>query len=85
MKRLAVLLACALCVTTLYGCGSSGSDEKKEGASDTKQEQKEEGRQEESQEADAELDGLDPITIKFASIGPESGTTQADGEAKFIE
>lgn len=92
MKRLAVLLACALCVTSLYGCGNGKSDNgagNAAGETETKQEtgaaEEAEDTEKDSTEANADLEGLDAITIKFASIGPESGTTQAEGEAKFIE
>lgn len=88
MKKTALLLTFTLLAAALTACGEKTAvPETKKGAESSQAEssQTENGQPGKGSQTVEGLDGLKPITIKFATIGPESGTIQAESEAEFIK
>lgn len=87
MKKTALFLACTLMVS-LAACSKQGSTKTDAAAQATSgsesQAQRSDGAAGSSEVAQ-ELADLKPITVKFATVGPESGTIQAEAEAEFIK
>lgn len=81
MKKTALLLAGILMMTSLTACGGNKAPETAAPEAGSVEETKAEAGADVSQE----LEGLDPMTMKFATIGPDSGTIVAESEAAFIK
>lgn len=83
MKKFALLMASVLMAVSITACGGKESTDTPAPESKTENTGAEEKK--EVGEAAEELASLDSISLKFATVGPESGTIQAEAEAEFIK